>query len=104
MSKTVQAGITADVGQAQGGSPITANIAEIATCANANDSVTLPAAVAGLQVIVTNHGVAAADVFPAAGDAIDEAAADTAKALAVNASMLCYAYDATNWECLTMAR
>ena len=25
-------------------------------------------------------------------------------ALAADASMLCYAYDATNWECLTLAR
>ena len=104
IKKSVQATVTADVGSTQGGSPITADIVEIAVCANAGDSVTLPTAVAGLQILITNHGALSADVFPATSDAINEAAADSAKALAVDASMLCSAYDATNWECLTMAR
>ncbi|MBI2607914.1 MAG: hypothetical protein HYW51_03760, partial [Candidatus Doudnabacteria bacterium] len=102
--RSVQAAVTADVGSVQGGSPMTADIMEISVSANAGDAVTLPAAVAGATAIITNHGAASADVFPASGDAINEAAADAAKALGVNASIICYAYDTTNWECLTLAR
>ena len=96
--------ITADTGSLQGGSPLVKTINEIAVCATAGDAVTLPGALAGLVTIVTNHGVASADVFPATDDNINEAGANLAKAVAVNATIWCYAYDATNWECLTMAR
>ena len=103
-SPAVSAGVTADVGSAQGGSPITRSIVEIATCVNSGDSVTLPTAVAGRTVIITNHGAQAADVFPASGDAINEGAADTATAIAANETFICYAYDATNWEVCQLAR
>ena len=103
-SPAVSATVTADVGSIQGGSPITRSLVEVATCVNSGDAVTLPTAVAGRFVIVTNHGAQAADLFPASGDAINEAAADTAKSVAANATVMCYAYDATNWEVLTLAR
>jgi len=105
VKRSVQAGITAHAGGGQTDAiEITKDIVEISVCASAGDSVKLPAAVAGLVILVTNHGVAAADVFPNTDDAINEAAANTAKSLGINASMLCIAYDATNWECLTLAR
>ena len=100
----VTATITADAGSIQGGNPITKTFNEISVSGTTGDSITLPLAAAGQFVMITNHGANSADVFPALGDAINEAAANTAKALAADASMLCYSYDATNWECLTMAR
>lgn len=102
--QSVTAGITADSGSIQGGSPITTQIAEISVCGTIGDAVTLPPALAGIEIKIINHGANSADVFPATDDAINEAAADTAKALAADASMTCMAYDAVNWECLTLAR
>ena len=105
LRRLTQAGITAYATGGQANAvQIAADIAEISVCATAADSVKLPAAIAGLQVTVINHGVAAADVFPASGDVINEAAADAAKSLGVNASFLCTAYNAVNWECLLLGR
>lgn len=96
--------VTADAGSVQGGNPITNSYVEISICATGGDSVTLPAAVAGRTVIITNHGAAAADVFPASGDAINEAAADSASSCGINETLLCIAYDTTNWEVVQLAR
>lgn len=107
-SKSVQAGITAFAGGGQADAVLlTANIVEIATCATAGDSVKLPVIAAefvGMQIVITNHGAAACDVFPNTGEYINEAAVDTAKSVAIDASMLCSAWDADNWECVTLAR
>lgn len=104
LTKSVQAGVTADTtGSQASGVSITADLVEVAV-ATAGDSVTLPTAVAGLQVIVTNHGGASMDLFPNSGDAINEGSTDAQLAVLVNATVLCYAYDATNWECLTFTR
>ena len=103
--KRVQAGITANVGSTQAtGEKIYKDIAEISTCVNAGDSLTLPPASAGLQILIMNHGANSADIFPAIGDKIDEGAANAAKALAADASLLCTTYDSENWECLVQAR
>lgn len=105
IKRSVQVGITAFATGGQASAVlITADTAEISVCATAADSVKLPSAVAGLVILITNHGIAAADVFPNTDDAINEGAANAAKSLGINASMLCIAYDATNWECLTLAR
>ena len=105
VKRSVQIGITAFATGGQASAVlITADIAEISVCATAADSVKLPSAVAGLVVLITNHGAAAANVFPNTDDAINEAAVNTAKSLGIDASMLCIAYDATNWECLTLTR
>jgi ABC-type amino acid transport system permease subunit len=99
VKESTSATITADVGSAQGGSPLTSIFNVISVCANAGDSATLPAAAAGLRVYVLNTGANSADVFPASGDAINEGSANAAKAVAANALLTCYAYDTTNWEC-----
>ena len=105
VKRSVQVGITAHATGGQASAvAIVADIAEISVCATGGDSVKLPTAVAGLVIKITNHGAAASDIFPNTDDAINEAAANTAKSLGVDASMLCIAYDATNWECLTLAR
>ena len=104
LRQAVTATITADVGSVQGGSALTRGINEVAVCANAGDAVTLPTAAAGQTVYIVNHGAQSCDVFPASGDAINEAAANAAKALAADAAMICFSYDSTNWECNTLAR
>lgn len=101
--KQVSAGLTASTTQTQGQGAITATaqdiIAEVATCANANDTITLPAAVAGLTVFVLNNGAQTLKIFPASGDNLG-AGANTATTLAAAASATFVAYDATNWKAL----
>ena len=105
LGKSVQVEVTAFAGGGQADAiEITKDVVEISVCATGGDSVKLPSAVAGLFILIINHGVAAADVFPNTDDAINEEAVNTAKSLDINASMLCTAYDNTNWECLTLAR
>ena len=93
---TVTATITADTGSAQGGSPLTSAINQISACANAGDAVTMPSAVAGLDIIVINDGAQASDVFPATGDDLG-AGANTAVSLAAAGRIRYVAYDSTNW-------
>ena len=95
-SPSVTTGITASTGSIQGGSPLVSAINEISVCANAGDSVTLPAALPSLTVVVINNGAQSADVFPASSDNLG-AGADTAAALAAGAQISYTAYDATNW-------
>lgn len=94
--RSVAAGVTAAVGSAQGDGPITTDIVQISTCANAGDAVTLPSAAAGLQITIVNKGAQACDVFPASGDNLG-AGANTAASLAATANITYIAYDATNW-------
>lgn len=94
--RSVAAGVTAAVGSAQGDGPITTDIVQISTCANAGDAVTLPAAAAGLEVTIVNNGAQACDVFPASGDNLG-AGANTAASLASGANITYVAYDGTNW-------
>lgn len=100
LTRSVTAGITAHVGSSQGDGPLTTDINEISTCANAGDAVTLPAAAAGLTITVINNGANACDVFPASGDNAG-AGADTAVSLAAAANITYVAIDATNWVAVT---
>jgi hypothetical protein len=86
------------------GVQITSDIVEISVCANAGDSVRLPMAKRGLQILITNHGAQSCDVFPALNNTINEGTVNVAKALAANATFLCYSYDDTNFEILTLSR
>lgn len=95
--KTTIAGLTADVGSIQGGQPLTDYINEISTCATAGDSVTLPAAVAGSEVVIINNGIAACDVFPASSDILNGGTVDLPESLGVGSRIRYVAYDATNW-------
>jgi len=103
--KSIQASITAYATGGQANAvAIIKDIAEISVCATNGDSVKLPVAIAGLQITIINHGAASCDVFPNTDDSINEEAANTAKALAADTSMMCTAYDTTNWECITLSR
>jgi hypothetical protein len=80
--------ITAFAGGGQGSATaLTSDINSITTCATANDSVKLPAAVAGKSITVSNLGAAHAAVFPATGDLIDSLAANASVSLATNSSI-----------------
>ena len=93
----VNAGVTASTTQTQGQGPLTADVNEVATVANANDTVTLPAAVAGLRIVVINNGANTLRIFPALGDNLG-AGVNTATTLASGSNVVYQAYDATNWE------
>jgi len=96
---SVEAGITANVVQVQGNSPITTILAEVSVCANVGDVVTLPTAVAGLKCRIINNGANALGIFPAAGDNLG-AGVNTRRAadLAAGSNLYFEAYDVTNWE------
>lgn len=95
--RDVNAGITASTNQAQGNGALTAEVNEVSTCANVNDTVTLPAAVAGLRVVIINNGAQTMRIYPAAGDNLG-AGIDLATTLAAGSNVVYQAYDATNWE------
>lgn len=91
------AGITASTNQNQGQGALTTNINEVSICANGNDVVTLPTAVAGLAVYVFNNGAQILQVFPASGDDLG-AGVNTSETVAATKNVMYIAYDATNWE------
>jgi hypothetical protein len=93
----VNAGITASTTQTQGQGALTSSINEVSTVANANDTVTLPSAAAGMRVIIINNGANTLQIFPASGDNLG-AGVDTATTLAAGSNVEYVAYDATNWE------
>lgn len=94
---SVGAGLTASTTQTQGQGALTAVLNQVATCANANDVRTLPAARKGLVCIIANDGAQTLQVFPASGDAIDAGAANASTTVATGKRRLFYALDATTW-------
>jgi hypothetical protein len=100
LKHSVAVGQTANTGSVQGNNPITTEFYEIATCANAGDSCTLPTAVAGQLVIIVNNGANSADIFPASGDKIDGGSANAAFSLAAGANALFICQDGTDWDSL----
>jgi hypothetical protein len=65
--------------------------------------VTLPAAKPGKVIWVFNDGANASDVFPASGDNIDEAGANAALSVAVNAEVQFVCTSAGHWSTITSA-
>jgi hypothetical protein len=80
---------TGIVARAAGGranaTPLTACINHVTVCATAADSVALPAAIGGQELVVVNSGAAAMQVFAAVGtaDTINGVAAATGISIAV---------------------
>lgn len=95
--RDVNAGIVASTTQTQGNGALTAEVNEVATVANVNDTVTLPTAVAGLKIVIINNGANTLRIFPASGDNLG-AGADTATTLAAGSNVVYQSYNATNWE------
>jgi hypothetical protein len=94
---TTTAGITASTMQTQGQGALTARVNQVSVVANLNDTVTLPTAVAGMEVIVMNHGVSTLQVFPASGDAIYPGAVDASTVQLTTVTNRYVAYDSTTW-------
>jgi hypothetical protein len=81
--------------------PLTAQLNRVTTVtATTDDGVSLPAAAAGLEIVVINaHATDALAIWPATGDAINggSANAEDSSALSAGSSRRYYAFDATNW-------
>jgi len=84
------AGITASTTQSQGQQPLTDNINEVSTCANANDVVTAPALLAGNPLTIINNGANTLQVYPASGDDLGAG---------VDTSVTITAGNLAKWEC-----
>lgn len=93
----VNAGLTASITQTQGQGAMTAEINEVATVANVDDTVTLPSAVAGLKITVINNGANQLQIFPASGDDLGQGV-NIAESLAAGSNKTYVSYDGTNWE------
>lgn len=94
---SVENNIVASITQSQGQAPLTKDINEVVTVANANDVVTMPAAQAGKCTKIINNGVSTLQIFPASGDDLG-AGVDTSITLTSGSNASYCAYDATNWE------
>lgn len=96
---TVTATITASTTQSQGQQPLTTNVNEISTVANANDVVTMPPASANgsATIKIFNNGASTLQIFPASGDDLG-AGVNTSVTLAAGTNASYTNYDSTNWE------
>jgi len=98
---SVTAGITAGTTQSQAGATaLTTEINQVSTCANPNDGVKLPTAVAGQYITIINNGAQNLQIWPNTDDAIDAGSVDAvdSNVLAAAGVRRYVAYDATNWE------
>ena len=95
---SVTASIIASPTQTQGERPLVSSVNEVATVANTNDTVTLPAAVVGREIKVFNNGANPLQIFPASGDAINTLAVDASTTAAPGDNIIFVAFDATTWE------
>lgn len=97
-------GITAKAGGGQGSAtPLPAMINRITVVATIADSVLLPAAVPGLQLMVVNAAANSANVFPNGTDAINALGASAAFALAAAKVCEFYCTNAGQWHTLLSA-
>lgn len=97
MMRTVTAALTASTTQTQGQGALVSDICVVATCANGNDTVTLPTAVAGRHCLVINNGAQTLQVFPASGDNLG-AGLNTSTTIVTTSRKWFVAFDNTNWE------
>ena len=90
-----QDGVTAHAGGGQAnGVPITANVVNVTTVATAADSLRLPPAISGVDIVVHNSAALnSMNVFPATGETINGGAANAALAIGAGKS--------TTFTCLT---
>jgi predicted transcriptional regulator len=93
----VESDITASTTQTQGKCILTHHVNEISVCATTNDVVTLPDAIAGLQVTVINAGAQTLQVFPFSGDHIDNGAVNASTTLATTKSAIFISYKHGYW-------
>lgn len=96
VAHTVQAYV-ASTTQSQGQTPMFASVCNVSTVSNANDVVTMPSAVSGMEVKVANNGANTLQIYPASGDDLGSGV-NTSITLAAGSNATYVAIDATNWE------
>ncbi len=89
--------ITASTTQTQGQGALTSDINEISVCANVNDTVTLPAGLAGRSCLVINNGAQTLKVFPASGADLG-AGTNTSTTIVSGSRKWFVAFNTTTWE------
>jgi hypothetical protein len=97
--------LTAHSGGGQGSAlALTVAMNRITTVAASGDSVKLPAAAAGEQVVVVNAAASnAMDCFPTSGDAINALSANTALSIAADSTVLFCCIVAGTWNAIVTA-
>jgi hypothetical protein len=97
--------LTAHAGGGQGSAlQLAKQINRVTTVGTAGDSVKLPAAVAGMQVVVVNAAASnAMDVFPTSGEAINALSANTALSVAANKTVIFNCAVAGTWNSVLTA-
>ena len=90
-------GIVASTTQSQGQQVLLADVNEVATVANANDVVTAPDCVSGIDLTVINNGANTLQIFPSSGDNLGSGV-DVSITLASGAVAKWISYDSTNWK------
>lgn len=99
LERSVTAAVTASTTHTQGGATaLTADINNVSVCANVDDAVKLPSAVAGMTVVVINNGAQQLRIWPASGDNLGTGVDTVRAALAAGSNARFTSYDATNWE------
>lgn len=102
--RSTDSGVTAHAGGGRASAyAITKDVTEIATVGTAADSVVLPAALAGMQMIIINDGANAAQVFANGTDTIDGTAGATGVSQAAAAKVMYVAYASGLWVSFTSA-
>jgi len=95
---SVSAALTASTTQSQvGGLALVSEVNNVSTVANANDTVVLPTAVAGREVVVRNSGANVLRIYPASGDDLGNGV-NTLATIAVGKVVRYIALDATTWK------
>lgn len=97
VKRKTSATITASTTQTQGQGPLTSDINRVSTCANANDTVTLPAVEAGMDIWIFNDGANTLKIYPASGDDLG-AGVNTSVTLATTGKANFISYDTTTWK------
>ena len=96
-----EVGVTAHIGSAQLSGQLIAGtqLVEITISGTAGDCITLPVAVLGMQIMVTNVAAAnSADIFPFTGDAINALGVNNAYALASGSSVTLVVSGSNQWR------
>lgn len=82
---------------------LTKSLNHVTVCATGNDSVLLPAAIAGSMVVVTNSGAQTLAIYGKGTDTIDGAATANAKTLATTKTMILVCFTRGAWFSMTGA-
>lgn len=96
-SLVIKSATVAAAGTNQGTAAAVAAGFTLVSGADGTKGVVLPAASAGLVVIIKNSAAAALKIYPATGDAINALAANASYDITNLTSTLLVAYDATTW-------